>query len=344
MPRRGRLHINGGYYHVIGRGLERRYIFSDVDDKLNFLSRLGHNLAKYQVECLAWALMSNHYHLLLRVNQHPLSKIMAPVLGGYAGYYNRQHRRSGYVFQNRYQSILCDAECYLVQLVRYIHLNPVRAGMVETASELADYRWTGHASVFGRYSQPWHAVDQMLAFFGHTKVAARSNYQLLINEIAPIDHGHCLSGGGLIRSSGGWEALSRLRKEHADRVGDERILGDASFVRNSLNQDVITIDFQSELERSGWTLDLLINKVCKYVGVDELSLLRKARHSNASLAKSLVCYWGTEVLGLTAKEVAERLNLSHSAVSYRVNTGRCYCEDNRLEFTALLKLADDLAQ
>ncbi|NKB33809.1 MAG: transposase [Pseudomonadales bacterium] len=159
MPRRGRLHIPGGCYHVIGRGLERRYIFEAVEDKENFLARFGSLVSRSHVQCLAWALMSNHYHFLIQVGHKPLSKLMASLLGGYAGYYNRKYGRSGYVFQNRYQSILCDADVYLQELVRYIHLNPVKASLVEDSQLLERYRWTGHAAAFGRYRQPWHDVE-----------------------------------------------------------------------------------------------------------------------------------------------------------------------------------------
>ena len=110
MPRRGRLHIPGGCYHIIGRGLERRFIFDAIEDKEEFLSRLGYNLNRCQAQCRAWTLMSNHYHLLIRASQKPLSKFMAPLLSGYAGYYNRRYHRSGYVFQNRFKSILCDTD------------------------------------------------------------------------------------------------------------------------------------------------------------------------------------------------------------------------------------------
>ncbi|MDG2339300.1 MAG: transposase [Gammaproteobacteria bacterium] len=102
MPRKGRLHLPGGRYLVIGRGLERRYIFKHAEDKEEFLARLGENLSRSGAQCLAWAMMSNHYYLLIRVDTKPLSKLMGPVLSGYAGYYNRRYRRAGYVFQNRF--------------------------------------------------------------------------------------------------------------------------------------------------------------------------------------------------------------------------------------------------
>ena len=111
----------------MGRGLERRFIFNTNADKKDFLIRFGENLTPVGARCLARALMSNHYHFLIQVSEAPLTKLMAPVLGGSAGNYNRRHNRCGYVFQNRYKSILIDADAYLLELVRYIHLNPVRA-------------------------------------------------------------------------------------------------------------------------------------------------------------------------------------------------------------------------
>ena len=114
------------------RGLERRWIFNDEEDKRDFLARLSDGLDVTASHCLAWAVMSNHYHLLIQVNTTPLSKLMRSLLGGYAGHYNRRHRRVGYVFQNRYKSILCDEETYFLALVRYIHLNPLKAKQVKS--------------------------------------------------------------------------------------------------------------------------------------------------------------------------------------------------------------------
>ena len=132
MPRHGRLHLPGGYYHVMGRGLERRSIFAGDEDKKDFLERLGVGLEQTRSQCLAFAMMSNHYHLLIRVSSEPLSQLMGKVLSGYATCYNYRKKRSGYVFQNRFKSILCDADNYLLELIRYIHLNPLRANMVDS--------------------------------------------------------------------------------------------------------------------------------------------------------------------------------------------------------------------
>ncbi|MFT4888472.1 MAG: putative transposase [Pseudohongiellaceae bacterium] len=337
MPRRGRLHIPGGCYHVIGRGLERRYIFDAVEDKKNFLARLESLTFRCDVRCLAWALMSNHYHFLLQVGQKPLSKFMAPLLGGYGGYYNRKYGRCGYVFQNRYQSILCDADSYLRELVCYIHLNPVKAGMIEDSHQLERYRWTGHAAAFGRYSQPWHDVQAMLTHFGNSKETARDNYRQFVLQGSLKSSTKNLSGGGLIRSSGGWEALSRFRQEHITCIGDERILGDSTFIEQALKQDSLDIERRDSLELKGWNLDKLIEKVCTFCDAKEQYLLYKNRGGNSSTAKSLICFWATEKLNIPRVEIASRLKLSQSAVSYRTSKGREYCEANEVDFDDFLR-------
>lgn len=257
MPRIGRLHIPGGYYHVIGRGLEKRFIFESRADKLDFLERFGENLAAADARCLAWALMSNHYHFLLQVGQRPLSKIMAPILDGYASSYNRRHGRCGYVFQNRYKSILVDKDSYFLELVRYIHLNPVVAGMVENVDKLGSYPWTGHAAMLNKHRQEWHSADATLSHFGVKSGCARSAYIRFMEQGAADPQPRSFSGGGLIRSHGGWQSIDRLRKEHTACIGDERILGSSEFVEFALQQDDLSEEKRVSLAREGWNTEKL---------------------------------------------------------------------------------------
>ena len=277
----------------MGRGIERRYIFRDDADKRDFLSRLGESLDRCEAQCLAWAMMSNHYHLLVRVCDKPLSKLMSPLLGGFAGSYNRRHHRVGYVFQNRYKSILCDADNYLLELIRYIHLNPLRAGMLADLNILNHYPWTGHAGVLGRHKQRWHAVGVVLGHFGQRVGVARKNYNHFISDGVDSAQRADLEGGGLIRSHGGWETVAQLRKEHIFCIGDERILGGNDFVEKALSNDNIMITQRSMLWQKGWTLEKLIQRVCDCYGVSGTVLLSKARANNLSVVKSLICYWGT---------------------------------------------------
>ena len=124
MPRRSRIDAPGALQHIVSRGIERRSIFEDATDRDGFLERLGNVLLESGTVCYAWALMTNHVHLLLRTGSIPLSTIMRRVLTGHARQFNRRHRRHGQLFQNRYKSFLCEEDAYLLELVRYIHPNP----------------------------------------------------------------------------------------------------------------------------------------------------------------------------------------------------------------------------
>jgi putative transposase len=127
MPRTARIDAPGALHHIIARGIGRRRIFDDDADRDGFLERLGSVLIESGAICCPWALIPNHFHLLLRTGQAPVSSVMRRLLTGYAMGYNRRHRRVGHLFQNRYKSILCQEEPYFLELVRYIHLNPLRA-------------------------------------------------------------------------------------------------------------------------------------------------------------------------------------------------------------------------
>ena len=125
MPRQSRIDAPGALHHIIARGNEKRKIFTDKLDRQQFLSRLGDILTNTQTTCYAWALIPNHFHLLLRTATFPIATVMRRLLTGYAIYFNRKHRRYGHLFQNRYKSILCQEDPYFLELVRYIHLHPV---------------------------------------------------------------------------------------------------------------------------------------------------------------------------------------------------------------------------
>jgi REP element-mobilizing transposase RayT len=127
MPRQSRIDAAGALQHIIIRGIERMAIFREVADRENFLDRFGNIVSESQTDCLAWVLMANHVHLLLRTGLTPLSTVMSRLLTGYALSFNRRHRRHGQLFQNRYKSFLCEEDPYLKEFVRYIHLNPLRA-------------------------------------------------------------------------------------------------------------------------------------------------------------------------------------------------------------------------
>ena len=150
MPRRSRIDAAGALHHVMVRGIERSRVFRSDADRNHFLERLGEILQETKTICYAWALIPNHFHLLLRTGPVPISTVMRRLLTGYALWYNLTHRRHGHLFQNRFKSILCQEDSYLLELVRYIHLNPLRAGLVGDLNELGRYAYSGHSVLMGK--------------------------------------------------------------------------------------------------------------------------------------------------------------------------------------------------
>jgi len=211
MPRKARIDAPGVLHHVILRGIERKAIFKGDADRRDFLERLGHNLAAASTPCYAWALMTNHVHLLIRTGIVPLATLMRRLLTGYAGAFNRRHRRHGHLFQNRYKSILCQEDVYLLELVRYIHLNPLRAGIVSSVGELDRYPYTGHTALMDKHPARWQDTDKILFLFGHKKSVARKKYRAFIEKGVEQGRRPELIGGGLIRSAGGWKQDKKTR-------------------------------------------------------------------------------------------------------------------------------------
>src|SRR4030042_2418367 len=166
MPRKARLDTPGTLHHVMIRGLDRRRIFWDDEDRRDFLSRVVQLVKKSGDRIVAWTLMENHVHFLRFSGPLGLPAFMRRLLTGYAGCFNRRHRRIGHLFQNRYKSIVCEEEVYLLELVRYIHLNPLRASVVKTLGELDVYPWSGHCVLVGKKRNDWQGGDYVLRPFG----------------------------------------------------------------------------------------------------------------------------------------------------------------------------------
>ena len=173
MPRGARLDSPGTLHHVMVRGIEGSRIVTDDDDRHLFLSRLGIAAAATGTKIYAWALMTNHAHLLLKSGEAGLSIFMRKFLTSYAVLYNRRHFRHGHLFQNRYKSIICEEEPYFLKLVSYIHLNPLRAGLVSSLEELANYPWSGHATVINRIKRDWQDREYVLHYFGKRESGAK---------------------------------------------------------------------------------------------------------------------------------------------------------------------------
>lgn len=309
MPRLARLDIAGLLQHVIVRGIERRDIFNDDHDRQLFLARLASLLSETGVRCYAWALLSNHFHLLVMPTTTPLSLFMRRLLTGYAVSFNRRRKRSGHLFQNRYKSIVCEEEPYLLELVRYIHLNPLRAGMVASLEELDLYPWTGHAVLLGHRQLDGQETEGVLGRFGKRITTARRNYRQFVADGIMAGHRDDLAGGGLKRSQG-------ERQNHQYESFDERVLGGGDFV-DSLKENFMLRDKM----KSAVTLTQLLAIVSAALSLDP-DLIRKPSKSRApAAARGIMCHLAKHELGYPGSEVGKFLHLGPTGVSLASRRG-----------------------
>lgn len=257
---------------------------------------------------------------------------MRRLLTGYAINFNRRHKRHGHLFQNRYKSIICQKDAYLRELVRYIHLNPVRAGIVPDIGELNGYSYCGHSALMGKKNRHWQDVEYVLGYFGETVRKARNTYLKYMGEGIEVGRREELTGGGLIRSLGGWSEVKRLRGMGKDHVmSDERILGDSDFVDSVLSQAKEGYERRYELKRRGYNLEVIAKRVAQICSVKEEEVFSKGRQKNKVKARSLLCYWAVKEAGISLKTLAKRLEISAPGVGYAVERGKAIVQENQLK-------------
>ena len=270
MPRGSRIDAPGALHHIMARGVGRQDIFTDKEDYNALINRLGDLLIETKTSCYAWALIPNHFHLLVRTGNIPVSHLMKRLLTGYAVVFNRRHNRSGHLFQNRYKSILCQEDTYLLELVRYIHLNPLRARLIVEYKRLAGYAYCGHGAIMGRKKVKWQDAEYVLGLFGKKEGGARSEYSRFVRKGITQGQRHDLSGGGLLRSHGGWTGVKLLRETGEYQKGDERILGDGGFVKEVLASAEEKLKKKYQMKIEGYDL----NKLAKRVRVGRWSIIQ----------------------------------------------------------------------
>ena len=321
MPRQSRIDISGALHHIIVRGIERRRIFDDDEDRHDFIKRLALILEQTQTACYAWALIPNHFHLLLRTGAVPVATVMRRLLTGHAQSYNRRHRRHGHLFQNRYKSILCQEDPYLLELVRYIHLNPLRAHLVKDMEHLDKYPFSGHGVLIGEHEHPWQNSDAVLAFFGKGTSPARSRYRAFVAEGIVRGKRPDLIGGGLIRSAGGWAAVKETRKTGIHQKSDERILGHGDFVDQILSESNEALERRHALKARGVDINSIAKRVSGLLRMDEEEVWLPGKYERQVTARSLICFWAVRELGFSMASLARRFNISDVAVSKSVRRG-----------------------
>jgi hypothetical protein len=253
---------------------------------------------------------------------------MRRLLTGHAIYYNQRHRRSGHLFQNRYKSILCQEEPYLLELVRYIHLNPLRANVVSNMGQLDRYAFSGHSTLMGNRTNDWQDTAYILQRFGKRFKPARQKYRGFVQQGIQLGKRPDLIGGGLIRSAGGWSAVKQLRRANAYQKGDERILGDGQYVQDVLNQAAESLERQYRLKAEGMDIEQVARRVAQIMDMSIKQVWSPGKYRRIVKARSLLCYWAARELGISMASLSRRLHISSAAVSQSVQRGEILAKEN----------------
>jgi putative transposase len=318
MPRHARLDAPGCLHHVMIRGINKGDLFADDADRKKFLDRLGQVMEGTRCTVYAFAIMRNHVHLLFRSGLPGVSAVMRKLLTWYALYFNRRHKRTGHLFENRYKSILCEEEPYFLELVRYIHLNPVRAGIVTDIEGLDRYPWSGHHVLVGKARPPWIDRDFILLQFGKTRQKARAAYRSFIQAGFSLGQIPRLVGGGLVRSLGGWSHVASLRQRGATEKGDERILGSTDFVTAVLKEADERQRRQVKVPSTAHAILRLIDEECRRRQIHPQEVQNGGRRSKATDARAAIAYRATTEFGLPAAEIARHLGVTAASITRAV--------------------------
>ena len=315
MPRGARLDAPGTLHHVILRGIERRDIVTDDSDRENFVFRMGSIALDTATSIYAWSLMTNHAHILLRSSSIGLPTVMRRFLSGYAVSYNRRHKRAGHLFSNRYKSIICEEDPYFEELVRYIHLNPLRAGIVKEMASLDRYKWCGHAVIMARHKNDWQAREYVLQKFGKREAEAKRLYRAYVKKGVALGKRPDLTGGGLVRSMGGWSAVKSMRKMGVKGKGDDRILGSGDFVSEVLSQAEEKLKYQLPAEDLGKRIRAEITKSCRQEKISPKLLKSGSRLSPLPQIRRKIALTLVKNYGVSLAETARHLGITTSGVA-----------------------------
>jgi putative transposase len=244
--------------------------------------------------------MTNDIHLIMQVNNDPLAVIMQNLALRYTKWINFSQRRTGHIFQGRYKAILLDADEYLLQLIRYVHLNPVRAELVKMPEE---YTWSGHHAYLGEQVLPWLTTDWVLSLMGESLESSREAYRQFV-----------------------WEGIDEGRRcEFHSGTCEGRLLGDDKFVDDAFQE--------SHQERTpAWTLSILINVICNRYRITEEELQSPGKARPFSEARALAAVMVTEAPHLHLTQLSKLLNREVSALS---KAAQRMLEQSRSENTAL---------
>ena len=282
MGRPLRIEYAGAYYHVTSRGNERKDVFKSQKDREQFLSYLESAVNRYDAIIHAYCLMSNHYHLILETPSGNLSKIMQHINGAYTNYFNIKRKRNGHLFQGRFKAIVVEVDEYALELSRYIHLNPVRASMVNRPEE---YRWSSYLDYTGERKRPdWLKTSLILEYFGNGK-ECHCKYRLFVEELLGSEYNSPLTS-----------------------VVASTILGNESFVTRVTEKYV---DGKQQQDRELPAARVLTTKPTLQAVLDAV----KTSSISSKLEKNVSIYLCHKYSGSGLKEIGEKFGIKESAVS-----------------------------
>jgi REP element-mobilizing transposase RayT len=296
------------------RGIEGCQIFLDDQDRQDFIFRISELVVMTGTKVLAWTLMENHIHLLIFSGTQGISRFMRRLLTGHAIRYNLKYHRSGHLFQNRYKSIVCEEDSYLLELVRYIHLNPLRVGVVKDMGELERYLWCGHGVLTGWRKNDWQETEYVLRQFSDQRRKAIRAYRKFMEEGRQQGRRLDLVGGGLIRSLGGWSQVLSLRDLNKDLKHDARILGGGDFVQDILREADRTLLRQLKLGERRKSIDQVIKRMCEGEGIREEELRNGGQRREVSRLRAKISFHLSHELGIPMAEIARHVGVCGSAV------------------------------
>jgi REP element-mobilizing transposase RayT len=299
----------------MGRALEGIALFRDDRDRTDFVSRLAAHCRDGHWRLYGWALLATHFHLLVRTERQALASTMKQLLTGYVVNFNRRHQRYGHLLQNRYKSIVCQDDPYLLELTRYIHLNPLRAGAAKDLAELRRYPWAGHAALMGAVPRDWQDTEAILGYFGRTRRPAQARYEAYVREGLRAGRRPELVGGGLIRSLGGWSQVLATRRRGEAVATDQRILGEGPFVDTLLAEAARQEQDTLRLARKRIDLPALAATILAGHAVTEDVLRSGSRQRAVVQIRRLFCQVAVKKLGHSGAAVARFLGVTTAAVN-----------------------------
>ena len=292
MARKPRIEFEGGFYHVIVRGNQRQKVFQEEKDFFKYLEFLSDYKDRYEFWLHAYVLMETHVHLLLETGQVPLSKILQGVNQRFTMYFNWKHGTVGHLFQGRYKAILCDREAYLLSLVKYLHCNPVRAGMVRQPEE---YRWSSHRTYLGLNKDGLVDTGIVLGMFSKDLKRGRRLYHEYMRE------------------------EEKTPKEEFYQTVDQRVLGDEEFVERVRGR--VKNGIAAGRRRHGVRLGEIARGIEEIYGIRLGDLKGRGKDTGVMEGRRLLSLTGREY-GYKGKEIAAFLEKDPASVTGYLRRGQ----------------------